>query len=104
MKACNRQAVKLHHAAALALVGCYLMVPPSFDSTVPLSQWLTLGIFDTAKECESRRVTLNDPAFQAALAKAAAKKGWVWKNRSLGLSRIEAAQCVASDDPRLKGK
>jgi hypothetical protein len=102
--------MKSRHAAALALVGWYLMVPPTMGETrwicgkdssiaalarqwldwgegcstynqvaapgAPLSQWHRVNRFDTVAECERGR---------------------------LQLSRGKWAQCIASDDPRLKG-
>jgi hypothetical protein len=59
--------LKRFHAAALALVGWYLMIPPNHlgqqnnvtvyiaDSDAPVKQWSRLASFDTAKECETRR-------------------------------------------------
>jgi len=72
--------MKLRHAAALALVGWYLMMPPSTSSgriqkDAPLSRWYIFTTFETKKECEKAR------------------------QFSSGLSI-----CVASDDPRLKEK
>jgi hypothetical protein len=50
--------MNLRHAAALALVGWYLMVPPStggkLDTKAPLPQWINEGAFDRADDCESR--------------------------------------------------
>src|SRR5208282_990037 len=60
------------HAAALALVGWYLMVPPPTvdlstrlpttkpNLDAPLRYWDTFGNFDSAQDCESAR--LNAPA------------------------------------------
>jgi len=75
--------MKVRHAAALALIGWYLMAPPSSlptissqgleikeDATAPLSKWKSVGTFLTQKECDAHRVG--------------------------------AFRCVASDDPRLK--
>jgi hypothetical protein len=53
--------MKLHHAAALALVGWYLMVPPltnapsKVDIEAPLTSWKVYKTFDTPEECNSRR-------------------------------------------------
>jgi len=54
--------VNLRHAAALGLVGWYLMMPPIpqdplllADPTPPLSVWFLQQSFDTAKECERAR-------------------------------------------------
>jgi hypothetical protein len=55
------KAITLRHAAALALVGWYLMVPfpdapgktPNFRA--PLSQWNQMGAFDTAVACDKER-------------------------------------------------
>ncbi len=90
--------MKLRHAAALALVGWYLMVPPlNADGTpnahAPLSQWSMDGSYDTAKECTDR--------FHSDMNVAAGLK------RDLGgmnarLS-VNDEQCIATDDPRLKG-
>lgn len=91
----------LRDAAALALVGWYLMLPPiqndSWPNTdAPLSQWSIGGSFDTAKECQDEKVdnaertekTISAPP--ATLSLAAARQALV-------------AVCIATDDPRLKG-
>ena len=55
--------MKLHPAAALALVGWYLIVPPvnqntrSSDSKAPTTDWTILGKFGTEITC---RKGLND--------------------------------------------
>ncbi len=93
-------AMKLRHAAALALAGWYLMMPtpPSKDSGywgklralafgspqyAPMSQWQQLGTFDTAKECEAGKTTAR------AIANSIIKG--------------DDPVCIATDDPRLKG-
>jgi hypothetical protein len=82
--------VKLRRAAAaLTLVGWYLMVPPMHesgfwsrfgmrfgDTNAPLSRWSIVGTFNTVRECE------------AALSERTARQ--------------REARCVASDDSRLK--
>jgi len=53
----------LRRAAALALVGWYLMVPPLTSRTgpikrdSPLSKWETWFAFDTANECQTRSLS-----------------------------------------------
>jgi hypothetical protein len=81
--------------ATLALVGWYLMTPPPIgeaprrvDANAPISKWLVVGSFDTAEQCETSRLDLqndypNDPT-AVALAK-------------------QSLKCIATDDPRLKG-
>jgi hypothetical protein len=72
--------MKARHAAALALVGWYLMLPPVISDgrtrkDAPLSRWYIFSSFETKEECEQVR--------QAS---------------------TPSAICVASDDPRLKEK
>jgi hypothetical protein len=81
------------HAAALALVGWYLMIPPSvsggFDSAAPLGKWFVYSSYDSAHECEGSKF-LNHEAL---------------KQRNDHLKdAFEHAQCIATDDPRLKDK
>lgn len=92
------RSIKTRHAAAFALVGWYLMLPPLADyringkhvaslrdTSAPFSKWTTLDSFDTAAECEKALVANTDAAL----------------NRGEG---DQPYQCVATDDPRLKGK
>jgi hypothetical protein len=105
--------VKPRHAAALALVGWYLLVPPQtpvkgghiYDEDkngnlvnersappellrgatmvhpeAPLAEWAQAGAFDTATACEVARFKLGTSGMR------------------------DLAKCIASDDPRLKGK
>lgn len=91
--------MKLRHAAALALVSWYLMIPPSaLPSGVaykePLSKWQIVRGFDTADDCNDFLSTF----FEGSQQKQA-------------LNMLEPAyrdymfaECIASDDPRLKEK
>jgi hypothetical protein len=98
-------AMKPRHAAALVLVSWYLIMPPSFDSTVPLSKWNIIREFDSADKCRSFDLSvqreISDPAGQEKIRKEAAKTGKPW-NPDLAISRSKAAQCVSSDDLRLQ--
>ena len=99
--------MKPRHAAALALVIWYLMVPPvlhdaagklyldpASDATVT-SQWRTVLRRDTEQECAEIRDWWRDNADREGL-----------DSRNLVVIAVSnrRAQCVASDDPRLKSK
>jgi hypothetical protein len=87
--------MKLRHAAVLALVGWYPMVPtPRFEG-VPLSRWNHLQSYDTAKECEDG---LTDWFSRNE------KRGFVVKGFAAAdvKSAWLEAQCIEADDPRLK--
>jgi len=85
--------LKPRHAAALALVGWYLMVPPLVhkqntlqqDTSQPLSKWTQFRAFDSAQDCEKDR----DLILRAQQT----------------VNNADALQdrCVESGDPRLKG-
>jgi hypothetical protein len=47
--------MNLRHAAALALVGWYLLVPapaPFMQATPPIGHWAHLGSYDDEKDCD----------------------------------------------------
>jgi hypothetical protein len=103
--------VKLHHAAALALVGWYLMVPPysgsprRYDDLRPLKEWKSVGqVHDSLAECK-RDKAAKFAQMYAVLGVASTK--WHlnrdilvlnWKNARM------ATQCIATGDPRLESK
>jgi hypothetical protein len=100
--------VKLHHAAALALVGWYLMVPPLGtdgmpDSKAPLSRWTIAvsGSYDTARACKER---ISDDL--GALSNYALKHPE--QSDDPHIKNVEqtrfSEQCIASDDPRLRDR
>jgi hypothetical protein len=90
----------LRHAAALVLVGWYLMVPPynstrtDVDPTAPISKWQNMSSFDTADDCqeiiqgEDKLIEDEDSSLPDHL---------------IIVRRFRFAQCVSTDDPRLKG-
>ena len=93
--------MKPRHAAALALVGWYLISPPLYgthaekvDPKAPFSKWVIVGKYDTIQDCESdldamksNETLPSDPI-----------------NKRTEIILFENTQCIASDDPRLKGK
>jgi hypothetical protein len=90
--------MKVCRAAAFALFGWYLMLPPSIPPGSPLgykrplSQWQVVRAFDNAEQCEEYKGTFFDSARQerAFGVLAPAYRNYMF------------AQCVASDDPRLR--
>jgi hypothetical protein len=95
--------MNLRHAAALTLVGWYLMSPPWKDSThsewlihAPLSQWVVIDQFDTAAECKQNWMFW----FHGWLAEKPPKDP---KDEEAVYEHLKG-QCVATDDPRLKEK
>jgi hypothetical protein len=91
-------------AAAIALIGWYLMVPPQADhqgtlttvpdTAAPLGTWTVEHSFDTAAECEKR---LNQWRAQGHAQEKSKDGTATWD-----INRRIAANCIATDDPRLK--
>ena len=110
--------MKLRHAAALALMGWYLMTPainPSPGQTgtpaevmrtghfyvvpdAPLSKWEIQGSFDTASDCEEAQTALFKEGKRDRGRFKSGSWEWAWANASL------MALCIATDDPRLTAK
>jgi hypothetical protein len=97
----NSTSMNLRHAAALALVGWYLMVAPSrpqravFNTHAPLSQWEWRGSFDTAGDCMRGRTERIK-----RLSKLNLPFGTVDHSGSIA----DLYRCIETDDPRLKEK
>jgi hypothetical protein len=100
--------MKPRHAAALALVGWYLMVPPlrsdqKLDASAPLSKWTIVirGSFDSARQCDERHmkdVGGVDEFLRShlhSIPQAADQES---------IDAVAAEKCIATDDPRLKEK
>ena len=94
----------LRHAAALALLGWHTTPPPcrsalrmrdcDLDANAPVSKWIQSSAYDSASQCQNEKASLFE--YYRAHPK---EKGAEWLERVWG-----ASQCVAADDPRLKGK
>ena len=105
--------MKSRHAAALAIVAWYLMIPPinadnRVDAGAPLSKWRKSVSFESAKECEA---SLKDaienpmtPSEYQATAQATLKARMLPLSQSEMTRRMQESVCVSADDPRLKPK
>ncbi len=87
--------MKLRHAAAVALVGCGLMVPPlnsrlpdGVDTDASLGRWQIVGSYDTADDCEIGVANLVERS----------------ENNKARKIRLLLGNCIETDDPRLKSK
>ncbi len=111
----NSTGMNLRHAAALALVGWYLMIPPVstdsgkafVDSHAPIWQWGNGGTFGSTVDCEKAREKSQKNAEndEERNLETAARMDANLDNRAT--AKFEAARlmkCVSTDDPRLKGK
>jgi hypothetical protein len=105
--------MKFHHAAALAIVVWYLLIPPigldnKVDAHAPLSQWRRGVGFESEKDCDdSLKDAIQNPMTPAEY-QAAAQATKKAKMKPLTMSemtkRTAESLCVAGDDPRLKAK
>jgi hypothetical protein len=65
------------------------MVPPSPHTIRPIVEWDHISSHDTAEDCENSRVKLAD--------------AYKHENNSEKEKQIIMSECIASDEPRLKG-
>src|SRR5208282_3011382 len=118
--------MKPRHAAALALVGWYLMVPPhrvrdgqvlvGVDRSASISEWTIEDSFDTAAECQETKWKQIQEAIKLRTSKTCAEATDDHPVRRsdtrassafnailtcFGMAEWEAGQCIASNDPRL---
>jgi hypothetical protein len=103
--------MKPRHAAALALVGWYLMVPPlrhgkptgadAVGPEAPLSVWQNMGSFDTAADCYK---DLHSIRIRHEAGKDLQGDNLPADLKAEFLALDSDALCIATDDPRLKGK
>ena len=106
--------MRFRHAAALALVGWYLMVPPdstvphSVDSAAPISRWTIVTNFEGADTCKQVLTELQnkngDPAKLDATGRLRRFQKRQPADPELARARVDHAACIAIDDPRLEEK
>jgi len=92
--------VKLRHAAAFALAGWYLMLPPLEKPNAPLSQWKILARVDSEAECQGERKGIMDDAENDETGDSALVTFETSRGEKQFIAR--AAVCVAASDPRLR--
>jgi hypothetical protein len=110
--------LNLRHAAALALVGWYLMVPPlgiHLDAVPIGPRWEIRGVYDKADQCQTDLQKWVKAA-RHSMTKELHVENTDELNRLMDAddfrTRFTAdiavwmfqAECIATDDPRLKGK
>ena len=103
--------MKFRHAASLALVGWYLMVPPILtpkddqpylDEKIEYRSWKIIHTFATQDDCESVR---DHVAKYARRGEVTIFPNYVpMRDTGLSLAQEEDMECIATDDPRLKEK
>jgi hypothetical protein len=98
--------MKPRHAAALAFMGWYLLLPPlvnapyKVDTEAPLTSWKVYQTFDTREECDKSLLATKAKYQHTATAPVGAiKKG----TRAFAL-QMTFARCVSSDNPMLKAR
>jgi rRNA-processing protein FCF1 len=106
--------MKPRHAAALALAGWYLMVPPdstvphSVDLAAPISSWSIVTNFESADTCKQALTELqnrnDDPAKLDRTGRLRRFQKRQPADPELARARVDHASCVATGDPRLKEK
>jgi hypothetical protein len=96
--------MKPRYATAFALLGWYLMMPPPSrtqpfgrNTEAPIAEWEIMQSFDTADACEdSRSFSLDKHKNEVANQPTNSKESYALA--------VTFAQCVATEDPRLKPK
>jgi hypothetical protein len=95
--------MKATHAAALALVAWYMMVPPlvnepyKIDTEAPMSSWKVYRTFHSADECRG----VLSSAQSKYKPTATAASGTIQRGTRAFALQMVFAQCVRSDDPVL---
>jgi hypothetical protein len=102
--------MNVRHAAALALVGWYLMLPPlpqgktAIDTSAPIGTWLILSSHDSAEGCEHAKAEALQKYSESTVRKVgvtAPTQTEVYHEPIVGMHAPLFATCIGTDDPRL---
>jgi hypothetical protein len=104
---------------AEVVLAAWFLIIPTGQEKAPLSQWRQLGRYDSSAECEQWKVAIRreildqiksdtntwqaDPAYRTGNAVDKAYMNQILTEFD-GHERIKNARCIASKDPRLRGK
>ena len=113
-KEAHEEEMTIRHAAALALVGWYLLIPPVFspmgnhprafnDLNASLNKWDIWASFESSTSCEKEKERIRNEA--PLRLKFAHDHPDQDRNGNI-VAVAEAwqrAECIATGDPRLKG-
>jgi hypothetical protein len=99
--------MKRRHAAALALLGWYLMLPPIIPDgrggytvavDAPLSKQFVNGSYDRASDCDDLR--------SSVVAKGGRDRERLHRHTLEWALAVQStqAQCISTDDPRLNNR
>lgn len=109
------------YAAALALVGWYLMVPPdhprldnpnerafAWQSYAPLARWQIVDSFDSVIDCKRAKQEMLDRQgsvfnYWEQYKTVKDRESEAGKKVVQDFARYNNAVCIATNDPRLKG-
>ena len=110
-KATAQAASNLRHAAALTLLGWYLMIPPLNqnhrlppDTSAPLSSWTQWSAYGSAAQCRDAKVKLAEALSKGSMAAAKSQMKNIPEypgSFDLYAAKILRGLCVESNDPRL---
>jgi hypothetical protein len=99
----------LGHAATLALVGWYLMVPSlprgktTIDISAPIGTWLILSSHDSAVACEEAKTEAQQKFSESSVrTPVPSAHPETYYGPVIGNHAALFATCIATDDPRLK--
>lgn len=109
----RRAELKFRHAAAIALTGWYLMVPPGtckpewisegkpLPCAAPLSEWIVTLSFSSREKCDAeRRADISYGNQEMANANDSDDKMLVDSTKKI-YWRALTERCISTDDPRL---
>lgn len=98
--------MKLRHAAALVIVGWYLLAAPKnengtgWDANAPISQWEYQASYDSAAQCMRVRMKIIQRLVTGLVVLGPDDKPAPDQKSAAAT----LCQCIATDDPRLKPK
>ncbi len=114
--------MKLRHAGALVTAGWYLLLAPYrggvlnhpvaskspsglYDFSAPLSSWTRQGSFNSQPDCEREKDSLYRQQLDEHQRAKSGTSPLLEKRTAFNqMTRFYRAHCIATDDPRLKGK
>ena len=106
--------MSLRHAAAIALTGWYLLVPPGsckpewispgkpLPCVAPLSEWIVTLSFSSHDECDAERRADNSYGKQEMTNANDSGDKMLFDSTKKIYWRALTERCVSTDDPRLR--